>query len=65
MKFDFDFDGAEVRNGTFLSRNQYVSDVELQGFKDGWLDRRCTMTADQIRDWTAAGALKEQRRHAQ
>jgi hypothetical protein len=60
-----DFEGAEVCNGTFLSRYQYISDVELEGFKDGRLDGRCTMTAGQIREWSIAGALEEQSRHEQ
>jgi hypothetical protein len=63
-EFEFDFRGAEVCNGTFLSRNQYVTDVELERFKDGRLDGRCAMTADQIRDWTAAAA-REQSQHVQ
>jgi hypothetical protein len=63
--FEFDLSGAEICNGTFLSRNQYVSDVELDGFKDGRLDGRCAMTANQIAKWTAEGAVEEQSRHVQ
>jgi hypothetical protein len=37
----------------------------LEGFKDGRLDGRCAMTADQIREWTVAAALEEQTRHVQ
>jgi hypothetical protein len=37
----------------------------MDGFKDGRLDGRCTMTSDQIREWTAAGAVEEQSRHGQ
>jgi hypothetical protein len=62
---EFDLPGDEVCNGTFLSRNQYVPDIELYGFKDGRLDGRCTMSVDQIRKWTEAGAMEEQNRHLQ
>jgi hypothetical protein len=57
---DFDSSGADVCNGTFLSRSSYVSDIDLEGFKDGRLEGRCAMTAEQVRDWTAAGAMDKQ-----
>ena len=44
----------EVCNGTFLSRNQYTSDVEIEGFRDARLNGRSAITAEQIREWTAA-----------
>lgn len=44
----------EVCNGTFLSRNQYISDVEIEGFRDARLNGRSAITAEQIREWTAA-----------
>jgi len=44
----------EVCNGTFLSRAQYLSDIETEGFQDGRLSGRCAMSAEQIREWTAA-----------
>jgi hypothetical protein len=46
--------GPEVCNGTFLSRAQYLSDIETEEFQDGRLSGRCAMTAEQIRKWTAA-----------
>jgi hypothetical protein len=49
-----DSPGPEVCNGTFLSRNQYNSDIELEGFQDGRLSERSAMTAEQIKEWTAA-----------
>jgi hypothetical protein len=64
-EFEFDFCGGKVCNGTFLSRNQYVTDVELEGFKDGRLDGRCAMAAEQIRKWTTAAVREEQSRHVQ
>jgi len=42
----------EVCNGTFLSRSQYIPDIEMEGFQDARL-RRSVMTAEQIREWTA------------
>jgi hypothetical protein len=62
---EFDLPSEEVCNGTFLSRNQYIPDIELNGFKDARLDGRCAMTAEQIRKWTEAAAMQEQSRHAQ
>lgn len=49
-----DSPGPEVCYGTFLSRNQYLSDIEVEGFQDARLGGRSAMTAEQIRDWTAA-----------
>jgi hypothetical protein len=57
--------GEDVCNGTFLSRSQYASDVELDGFKDGRLAGCCAMTPDEMRAWTAAGAMEEQSRNVQ
>ena len=51
---------SKVCNGTFLSRNQYTSDVELEGFLDARLSGRTAMTADEIQEWTAAGAREHQ-----
>jgi hypothetical protein len=46
--------GPEVCHGTFLSRSQYISDVEMEGFRDARLNGRSAITAEQIREWTAA-----------
>jgi hypothetical protein len=62
-ELDSDLSGEEVCNGTFLSRNQYGSDIELDRFKDGRLAGRCAMTADEIREWTKGGALEAQSRN--
>ena len=51
---------TNVCNGTFLSRNQYTSDVELEGFLDARLSGRTAMTADETQEWTAAGAREHQ-----
>jgi hypothetical protein len=64
-EIDLDLSGEDVCNGTFLSRSQYASDVELDGFKDGRLDGCCAMTQDEISEWTAAGAMEEQSRNMQ
>jgi hypothetical protein len=49
-----DSPGPEVCNGTLLSRNQYISDIETEGFQDARLRGRSAMTAEQMREWTAA-----------
>ena len=51
---------TNVCNGTFLSRNQYTSDVELEGLLDARLSGRTAMTADETQEWTAAGAREHQ-----
>jgi Nucleotidyl transferase of unknown function (DUF2204) len=62
-EIDFDLSGEDVCNGTFLSRSQYAPDVELDRFKDGRLNQHCAMTPDEIKEWTAAGAMEEQNRN--
>jgi len=54
-----DAPNAEVCNGTFLSRSQFTSDIEEDGFMDGRLSERSTMTADQIKAWTVAGEVEQ------
>jgi Nucleotidyl transferase of unknown function (DUF2204) len=49
-----DSPGPEVCCGTFLSRAQYLPDIEIEGFQDARLGGRCTMTAEQIKEWSAA-----------
>ena len=51
--------GPEVCYGTFLSRAQYLSDIEMEGFQDARLSGRSAMTAEQIREWTAAKDVAE------
>ena len=43
-----------VCQGTLLSREQYLVDIDQWGYEDARLDPRGTMTADQISHWTAA-----------
>jgi hypothetical protein len=45
---------GKVCNGTLLSRQQYLVDVQEWGYEDARLPPRGTMTQDQIADWTAA-----------
>jgi hypothetical protein len=49
-------DGEEplVCRGTLLSREQYLSDVEEQGYRDGRLDEDVHMTPADIALWTCA-----------
>jgi hypothetical protein len=47
---------GEVCNGTFLSRKEYISDIQMNRFEDARLGQRCAMTAEEVREWTAAGA---------
>jgi len=51
--------GPEVCCGTFLSRAQYLSDIEMGGLQDARLGGRSAMTAEQIREWTAATDIAE------
>ena len=53
---------AKVCNGTFLSRNQYISDIQSNRFLDARLGERSAMTAEEIKDWTAAGAVEQRSR---
>jgi hypothetical protein len=43
-----------VCNGTLLSREQYLVDVEKWGYEDARLFPRGSMTPDDIAVWTAA-----------
>jgi hypothetical protein len=47
---------GEVCNGTFLSRKEYISDIQMNRFEDARLGERCAMTVEEVREWTAAGA---------
>jgi predicted nucleotidyltransferase len=55
--------GAKVCNGTFLSRNQYISDIQSNRFLDARLGERSAMTTEEIKDWTAAGAIEQRSRN--
>jgi predicted nucleotidyltransferase len=57
-----DSPGRTVCNGTFLSRNQFISDIELDRFMDARLDGRSSMSAEEIKEWTVAGATEQRRR---
>jgi predicted nucleotidyltransferase len=59
VEAQIDSPGSEVCNGTFLSRAQYISDIEQEGFLDGRLSGRSAMTAEQIREWTVATGVVE------
>jgi hypothetical protein len=54
---------ANVCNGPLLSRSQFISDVEKDGFRDSRLSDRNAMTEDDIKEWTAA-AVAEQKTHS-
>lgn len=41
-------------NGTFLSRAQYLPDIERWGFQDPRLTSRTTITPEQLQVWTSA-----------
>lgn len=49
-----------VCRGTLLSRAQYLLDVQQRGYRDGRLEPRSHMTAEDIASWTAA--IEEQDR---
>jgi hypothetical protein len=49
---------AKLCGGTFLSREQYLVDIGLWGYKDGRLKPRGPMTAEEVAHWTAAIAHK-------
>ena len=51
---------ANVCNGTFLSRNQFISDIEEDGFLDGRLSARSAMTRQEITAWNVAGQTNAQ-----
>jgi hypothetical protein len=48
----------KVCQGTLLSREQYLADVAMWGYRDGRLKPQGTMTAEEITHWTAAIAHK-------
>jgi hypothetical protein len=48
----------KVCRGTLLSREQYLVDVAMLGYRDGRLPPDGTMTAEEITHWTAAIANK-------
>ena len=54
--------GTDVCYGTFLSRNQFISDLEVDRFADARLRGRGVMTAEEIEEWTAAGATEQRNR---
>lgn len=45
---------ARITNGTLLSREQYLTDVEERGFLDARLTPASTMTDDDVAHWTQA-----------
>jgi len=51
---DRDVPGDTTCQGTFLSRAQYLEDVERRGFADARRSERCQMTDGDIRAWTDA-----------
>jgi len=44
---------SKVCQGTLLSREQYLVDVDDWGYEDARLSPRGAMTAEQIAEWTA------------
>lgn len=54
-----DADAAKLCQGTVVSRQQYLIDVQEWGYSDGRLRPRGNMTAEEIAHWTAAiGTIK-------
>lgn len=45
---------GKLCNGTFLSRAQYLTDIERWGFQDARLTPRTHITPDQLQAWTSA-----------
>jgi hypothetical protein len=55
LERELDDDGAErVCNGTILSREQYLTDVEQWNFEDARVTPRGSMSPEDIAHWTAA-----------
>ena len=50
-----------VCQGTLLSRAQYLTDIERQGFEDGRVEPRGPMTVDDVALWTEAIGGEERR----
>jgi hypothetical protein len=50
--------GSHVCNGTVLSREQYLDDLEQFGYQDGRLEPRGAMTREEVAIWTAAACDK-------
>jgi len=50
--------GESVCRGTLLSREQYLVDIAMWGYRDGRLEPRETMAPEEITHWTAAIAHK-------
>ena len=50
-------EGGNVCNGTIISRQQYLPDINNRGFEDARLAPIGTMTAEEIAHWTAGIAL--------
>ncbi len=48
-----------ICNGTLLSRNQFISDVESNRLLDARLTERSAMTVEQVKAWTLAGLLAQ------
>jgi hypothetical protein len=46
-------------NGTLLSRNQFISDIELASLLDARLSERSVMTPEEIKAWTLAGEIEQ------
>ena len=54
-----DASGPKLCNGTVVSRQQYLMDVQQWGYTDGRLQPHGNMTAQEIADWTdAIGKIK-------
>ena len=48
----------KVCRGTLLSREQYLVDIAMWGYRDGRLEPAGNMSAEEITHWTAAIAHK-------
>jgi hypothetical protein len=46
-------------NGTLLSRNQFISDIESALLVDARLSGRSLMTPEEIKAWTLAGEIEQ------
>jgi len=51
--------GADLCQGTLLSRAQYLVDVQKWGYRDARLSPGGTMTTEEIKEWTAPVIEKE------
>ena len=54
--------GERICQGTLMSREQYLPDLEKWDFVDARLTMANAMTQEEVADWTRAIALKTKKR---